>query len=111
VSAADATQGHWTVENGNGNHLSRDASLPEEKSQIRSWHGLANNEALHNLVLTMINRNGKFATVSEGMAHYTSNREATLEALLARKYGSAAQAAGQPHGSGSGPVGKGNFRL
>lgn len=33
-------------------------SLPEERIQIRPWHGLANNAALHNLVLTMINRHG-----------------------------------------------------
>ena len=40
-------------------------------------------------------RNGKVATVPEGMAHYTANREAALEALLTRQNGIAAHAAGR----------------
>lgn len=109
MSAADARQGYWTVEN--GNHLSRDGRLPEEKSQIRPWHGLVDNAALHNLVLTMINRNGKFATVSEVMARYTANREAVPVALLMRKQGIAAEAAVQLHGAGSGSMENGEVRL
>lgn len=58
----------------------------------------------------MINRNGKFAMVSEGMAHYTANREAALEALLTRMQRIAVQAAIQPHGSWSGSIENGDVR-
>ena len=68
-----------------GNHLSGDLSLLEDKSQIRSGCEPANNAALNNLVLALIKRSGKFATVLEGMTHYTANREAALEALLTRR--------------------------
>ena len=76
-------RGHWTVEN--GNHLSRDVSLLEDASHIRTGHGPANNAALNNLALALIKRSGKFATVPEGMAYYTANRAAALEAMLTRQ--------------------------
>lgn len=66
----------------NGNHLSRDVSLLEDKSKVRTGHGPANNAVLSNLVLVLIKCNGKFATVLEGMPYYPVNREAALEVLL-----------------------------
>ena len=76
-------RGPWTVEN--GNHLSRDVSLLEDASRIRTGHGPANNAALNNLALALIKRSGKFATVPEGMAYSTANRAAALEAMLTRQ--------------------------
>ena len=76
-------RGHWAVEN--ANHLSRDVSLQEDRSRIRTGHGPANNAALNNLVLALIKRSGKFATVPDGMAHYRADRAAALEALLSRQ--------------------------
>ena len=61
----------------------------------------ANNAALNNLAQALIKRSGKFATVPQGMAHYTANREAGLEALVTRQKGNAAGAAGQPSGPGA----------
>ena len=78
----------------------------EAESKIRTGCEPANNAALNKLELALIERGGKIATVPEGMAHYTPNREVALEALLTRQKGNAAHAAGQPHGPGSGPVGK-----
>ena len=75
--------GHWTLEN--GNHLLRDVSLLEDASRIRTGHGPANNAVLNNLVLALIKRSGKFAMVPEGMAYYTVNRAASLEAMLTRQ--------------------------
>ena len=76
-----------------GNHLSRDVSLLEDESQIRTGCGPANNAALSNRVSTLNKRSGKVATV--------------LEALQPRQKGTAAHAAGLPLGTGSGSVGKG----
>ena len=76
-------RGHWAVEN--ANHLSRDVSLQEDRSRIRTGHGPANNAALNNLVLALIKRSGKFATVPDGIAHYRADRAAALEALLSRQ--------------------------
>ena len=76
-------RGHWTVEN--GNHLSRDVSLLENESEIRTGHGSANNAALNNLALALIKRSGEFATVPEDMAHYRANRAAAPERMLTRQ--------------------------
>ena len=80
-------RGHWTVES--SNHFSRDVSLLEDDSQIRTGHGPANNAALNNLTLALIKysaeRRDKDKTIGERMAHYVANREAALEALLARQ--------------------------
>ena len=60
-------------------------SLLEDASRIRTGHGPANNAAPKNLALALIKRSGKFATVPEGMAYYTANRAAALEAMLTRQ--------------------------
>ena len=52
-----------------GNHLSGDLSLLGDRSKFRTGCGLENDAALNNLVLALIERSGKFATVLEGMAH------------------------------------------
>ena len=79
-------RGHWTVES--SNHFSRDVSLLEDRSHIRTGHGPANNAALNNLTLALIKYSIKSddedQTIGERMAHYVANREAALEALLAR---------------------------
>lgn len=85
-------RGHWAVES--SNHFSRDVSLLEDKSQIRTGHGPANNAALNNLALALIkysaqrqdktNAKGRGQTTGESIAHNIGDREAALEALLAR---------------------------
>ena len=79
-------RGHWTVES--RNHFSRDVSLLEDKSHIRTGHGPANNAMLNNLALALIKHNtkpgDKDKTIGDHMAHYATNREGALEVLLAR---------------------------
>ena len=79
-------RGHWTVES--RNHFSRDVSLLEDDSHIRTGHGPANNAMLNNLVLALIKHNtkpgDKDKTIGDRMAHYVGDREGALEALLAR---------------------------
>ena len=80
-------RGHWTVES--RNHFTRDVSLLEDSSHIRTGHGPANNAALNNLVLALIKHSAKPGeknqSIGDRMAHYAANREAALAALLARQ--------------------------
>ena len=70
-------RGHQSVECGNPD--SGDARLPEDDSQIRAGHGRADTAALNDMALALIKHHGKVATVGEGMACHTTNREAALE--------------------------------
>lgn len=89
-------RGHWAVES--SNHFVRDVSLLEDDSQIRTGHGPANNAALNNIALALIKYNDQYSakgnakgrgkakgkTTGESIAHNIGDREAALEALLAR---------------------------
>ena len=74
-------RGPWTVEN--RNHLPRDVSLGEGRSRIRTGHGPANHAALNNLVLALLLRSARGATVPPAQSHFCARRHEALEALQA----------------------------
>lgn len=60
-------------------------SLGEDRSPIRTGHGLANHAVLSNLVLALLLRSGRGATVPLTPAHFCARRDEALEALRAKQ--------------------------
>ena len=74
-------RGHWRVEN--SNHYSRDKTLGEDASRMRTGHAPANNAALNNLALAIVVlRREPGETVPETLTRLTTRRERALEVIL-----------------------------
>ena len=74
-------RGHWRVEN--SNHYSRDKTLGEDDSRMRTGHAPANNAALNNLALAIVVlRREPGETVPETLTRLTTRRERALEVIL-----------------------------